>query len=366
MKILVLKFRNIGDVLLITPLLSNLKQQYPESKIDVAVNKGTESMVSLNPNINKLFIYDRELIKSLSFIGKLWKEVQFSFSFRKEHYDIVINLTEGDRGAQIAWLSGASIRIGYQNKNWIFRNAFNHYLPKQEYRHTLETNLDSLRLLNLPIKSKRVEVCCSEEDTIFVEKKISTINYQLSTAGFIHIHPVSRWLFKCIADQTMAKIIDYCEIELKTKVVITAAPVQEELDKVNNILDFCKSTPVNLSGELTLKQTAALNKKAKLFIGVDTAVMHMSAANDTPVLAFFGPSGANHWGPWDNGMMQSSYTRKNGFQVMGKHRVFSESRECQPCGKDGCNGTKISDCLMNLDIVIIKKNIREMIHEAKS
>ena len=158
MKILILKFRNIGDVLLITPLLSNLKQHYPESQIDVAVNKGTEAMVSLNPNISNVIVYDRTLIKSLSLIKKLIKEVQFCFSFRKELYDLVINLTEGDRGAQIAWLSNAPVRVGYKNKNWIFRNAFNRYLPKQKYRHTLELNLDPLRVLNIPIKNKIVEI----------------------------------------------------------------------------------------------------------------------------------------------------------------------------------------------------------------
>ena len=357
MKILILKFRNIGDVLLITPLLSNLKQYYPESQINVAVNKGTEPMVSLNPNINKLIIYDRDLIKSLSLVKKLLQEIRFSFAFRKERYDMVINLTEGDRGAQISWLSGAPIRIGYPNKNRILKNAFTHHLPKQAFRHTLETNLDPLRALGIPINNKKVEIYCDKNDEYFMDDKLSKIQQ------FIHIHPVSRWLFKCIADQTMAQIIDYCETELNTKVIITAAPVQAEIDKINSILSFCKSNPINLSGELSLKQTAALNKKAKLFIGVDTAIMHMSAANDTPVFAFFGPSGTDHWGPWDNDMMQSTYTERNGFQIMGKHRVFAESRSCQPCGRDGCNGTKISNCLMSLDINIIKKNIQEMFYE---
>jgi len=355
MRILILKFRNIGDVLLITPLLGNLKQYYPESQIDVAVNKGTESMVSLNPNVNKLIIYDRDFIKSLSPVKKLLQEIQFSFSFRKERYDMVINLTEGDRGAQIAWLSGAPIRIGYPNKNRILKNAFTHHLPKQAFRHTLETNLDPLRVLNIPINNKKVEIFWDKSDEYFINDKLSKIEQ------FIHIHPVSRWLFKCIADQTMAEIIDYCEMVLNTKVIITAAPVQAELDKVDSILSLCKSDPINLSGKLSLKQTVALNKKSKLFIGVDTAVMHISAANDTPVFAFFGPSGTDHWGPWDNDMTQSTYTERNGFQIMGKHKVFSESRSCQPCGQDGCNGTKISDCLMSLDVAIIKKTINKML-----
>jgi len=356
-KILILKFRNIGDVLLITPLLSNLKQHYPEAKIDVAINKETEPMLSLNPDINKIVAHDRDFIKSLPLIKKLIKEIQFTLFFRKKHYDMVINLTEGDRGAQIAWLAGASVRIGYPNKNWILKNAFTHYLPKQAFRHTLETNLDPLRVLDIPINNKKVEIFWNKDDESFVNDKM------LNIEQFIHIHPVSRWLFKCIADQTMAEIIDYCEIVLNTKVIITAAPVQAELDKVNSILKLCQSNPINLSGELSLKQTAALNKKAKLFIGVDTAIMHISAANDTPVFAFFGPSGTDHWGPWDNSMIQSTYTERNGFQVMGKHRVFAESRGCQPCGQDGCNGTKVSDCLMSLDIDLIKKNIQEMLNE---
>ena len=95
-------------------------------------------------------------------------------------------------------------------------------------------------------------------------------------------------------------------------------------------------------------------------IGVDTAIMHISASNNIPVLAFFGPSGADHWGPWDYDLMESGYTKRNGFQTMGRHRVFAESRGCQPCGQDGCDGSKISDCLMAMDIDLIKRNIREM------
>jgi heptosyltransferase-3 len=61
--------------------------------------------------------------------------------------------------------------------------------------------------------------------------------------------------------------------------------------------------------------------------------------------------------------MESGYTKRNGFQTMGRHRVFAEIRECQPCGQDGCDGTKISDCLMDMDIDLIKRNIQEMLSE---
>jgi len=357
MKILIIKFRNIGDVLLITPLVSNLKAYYKDAQIDVAVNHHTDPMINLNPNINKVIIYERDLVKTSSLFIKIWKEIKFFISFRKEDYDMVINLTEGDRGAIISWLTKAPVRIGYLNRNSFFKDIYTHNLPKQELRHTIETNIDPLRQLNIPIKHKKVEVFWSKDDDRLVQKELTNIN------EFIHIHPVSRWLFKCIADNTMAQIIDYCELELGSRVFITASSEKFELDKVDKILNYCKSNPVNIAGKFSLKQIAALNKKSKLFIGVDTAIMHVSASNNIPVFAFFGPSGANHWGPWDNDLMESGYTKRNGFQTMGRHRVFAESRGCQPCGQDGCDGSKISDCLMTMDIDLIKRNIQEMLSE---
>jgi heptosyltransferase-3 len=354
MKILLIKFRNIGDVLLITPLVSNLKAFYKDAQIDVAVNHHTDPMINLNPNINKVIIYERELVKISSLFLRILKEIKFFFSFRKESYDIVINLTEGDRGAIISWLSKAPIRVGYLSKNRFFKNIYTHNLPKQQLRHIVETNIDALRELNIPIKHKKVEIFWDKDDESIVKKELTDIK------EFIHIHPVSRWLFKCIADNTMAQIIDFCELELGYKVLLTASSEKFELDKVNNIINYCKSKPVNLAGKFSLNQIAALNKRSKLFIGVDTAIMHISASNNIPVFAFFGPSGANHWGPWDNDFMESRYTKRNGFQTMGRHRVFAESRGCQPCGQDGCDGSKISDCLMAMDIDLIKTNIQEM------
>ena len=69
---------------------------------------------------------------------------------------MVINLTEGDRGAIISWLTKAPVRIGYLNRNSFFKDIYTHNLPKQELRHTIETNIDPLRQLNIPIKHKKV------------------------------------------------------------------------------------------------------------------------------------------------------------------------------------------------------------------
>ena len=350
MKILVIKFRNIGDVLLTTPLIKNLKLHYPDAKIDVALNKGTEEMVTKNPNINEIFVYDRSYYKSLPKVKKIIEEFKFLRSFKD--YDMVINTTEGDRGAFIAKFSKAKTKIGYPvKKNWFLKSVFDISLPKPTLiRHIIDNNLDALRVQNLEVLEKKVEIFWDKED----KKKVDSLNL----GEFVHIHPVSRWLFKCIKDEIMAEIIDFIESKGK-KVVITASPDEKEIKKVESILSFTKSNPINLSGKLSLKEVAYLSSKAKLFIGVDTAVMHMAAAVNTPVVAFFGPSGAFNWGPWDNDLMESGYKEKNGIQKMGKHIVIQHNWDCIPCGKDGCNGSKVSDCLMQFNMNEVKKIIEE-------
>jgi heptosyltransferase-3 len=352
MKILVMKFRNIGDVLLITPLIENLKRNYPDSIIDVALNEETKEMITLNPNVNKIHSYPRNKIKKLPLIKKIKSELSFIFKIRKEKYDMVINLTKGDRGAFISLFSGAKTKVGFIQEG-ISKRAFNYSLPlKQGMKHTLEWDLDALRVLNKEIFTKKVSIYESEEDKQFIE------NLNLPNE-FVHFHPVSRWLFKCIKDDISAQIIDFIQDELNIPVIITAAPVKEEIEKVESILKLCKSNPINLTSKLSLKQTSALNKKAKFFVGVDTAIMHISAANNIPVIAFFGPSGAFHWGPWDNNLNESEYKNRNGYQEMGKHKVIQHSLECAPCGQDGCNGSKISDCLMSFDMDFVKNKIKE-------
>jgi heptosyltransferase-3 len=104
-----------------------------------------------------------------------------------------------------------------------------------------------------------------------------------------------------------------------------------------------------------------LNKKARLFIGVDTVIMHISAANNIPVLAFFGLTAVDNWGPWENDLGLSTYVTKSGIQRNGKHIVYSEELDCIGCNQHGCNDSYESICLNKLSIDIIKLNIRGMV-----
>lgn len=344
MKILIMKFRNIGDVLLTTPLINNLKRVYPNAQIHFALNSECKDMITQNPNIDKIHSYER---KKRGIFSRIKYELNFARSLKKEKFDLIIQTTEGDRGVFIGAFCKPKTLISFPTRHFYL----NYFITKQIVTdklnlHTVEQNLLALNALGFEAIDKKVE--------IFFDNKLPI---ELP-AKFIHIHPVSRWMFKCINDKIMSEIIDFIENELNIKAVLTSDKNEIELKKIRDILELCKSNPINLSGKLSLKEVASLSKKSIMYIGVDTAIMHIAAANDTPVLAFFGPSSAITWGAWDNSFMENGYKNRSGIESMGKHTAFRDVRNCMPCNRDGCNGCKISDCLMNLDILNIKNLIK--------
>jgi heptosyltransferase-3 len=110
--------------------------------------------------------------------------------------------------------------------------------------------------------------------------------------------------------------------------VLTCAPDPAEQDIARAILARVARPVVDLSGQLSLKELGALLRRARLFIGVDSAPMHIAAAVGTPTVALFGPSGEAEWGPW-----------------MVRSRILTSDHRCRPCGFDGCGGGKRSECL---------------------
>jgi heptosyltransferase-3 len=359
-KILIIKLRHIGDVLLTVPTIRALKENFPDANISALVNKGTEEMLQGNPLLNNIIIYNRD-IKKQKLFNALKEETSFVLNLRKEVFDLTVDLTSGDRPAILSYLSGARYRIGNNPMGKGFlgkRLAYTHLANVEQKRmHTVEYNLDIVREFGIDTKDKTVDFYFNAEDRGYTDNFLKK-NKVTEKDILIHIHPTSRWLFKTWNDKSMAEIIDYLQLKKKTKVIVTSSPEKKELDKAKKILKLCKSKPLELLGKTSLKQLGALSKGANLFFGVDSAPMHIAAAVNTPVIALFGPSGAFHWGPWYNQQGQgargkgqkNAYKKKNGIQAFGIHTVIQKDWDCIPCGKDGCDGTKISRCLEEISV----------------
>lgn len=320
MKILLVKYRNIGDVLLASPLLPNFRHHYPEARIDFALNDYCLEMIADHPDVGEVFPYPRASLGSMSFHRRLRGEIAHLRRVLKNGYDVVVNLTEGDRGHLIAALSRATVRLGLPARQGIFKwlNPCTALASETDHVHTVTKCFQYLDLLGLDTVTREVSIYWSH----VVDRRIDELLGTHGIERFVHVHPVSRWMFKCWEDDRMARIIDYLEKEANIRVVISASSEKKERDRVDKVLSLCHSTPLNLTGQLTLKELACLASRARFFFGIDSAPMHMAAAVNTPVVALFGGSSPVLWGPWDNELANPTYRLVDGIQHVGKHSVI--------------------------------------------
>ena len=152
MKILIMKFRNIGDVLLTSPMADALATLPEKPELTFLVKKGTEAMLDGHPHIKQVLTLP-ERGKQESQWGFLKRQLTFIQQLRAEAFDISINTTEGDRGLIFGWLSGAKRRIGYlnkQDKGWRKLLVTEAHLMREGRRHTVLRNLDLLTHLVKP------------------------------------------------------------------------------------------------------------------------------------------------------------------------------------------------------------------------
>ncbi|MDE5817440.1 MAG: putative lipopolysaccharide heptosyltransferase III [Helicobacter sp.] len=310
MKILVVKFRNIGDVLLTTPLFANLRAHFPSATIHAAINAESLPMLEGNPNIDAIFPYERARIKKLGILARLREEWRYLRQFRSG-YDVLINTTEGERGAWIAQLARPTIHVA-PARSLLLRPT---HLFTPYKGHIIDHHLEAISLLGHEIVGKAATL-------VYGAQHLARLHELGLPPRYVHFHPLSRWQFKCIDDALSAAIIDYIQNELGIPVVLSAAPNEAEMGRIATILSLCASEPLNFAGKLNLKELAALAGNATAFVGVDTATMHIAAALDTPTIAFFVASAVFHWGAWDNALTDCPYTDQDGIQRMGKHSIF--------------------------------------------
>ncbi|GER93564.1 putative lipopolysaccharide heptosyltransferase III [hot springs metagenome] len=371
-RILVIKLRHIGDVLLTAPVFRALKEKFPDAQITALVNSGTEDVLKGNTLIDEILIMDRS-IKRLSIIQRYAKEIVFLKDIRANGFDMTIDLTGGDRAAVISFASGARYRLGWKSdKGFIGKKyVYTHLSEPDANKHIVLQNLDVISQFGITTEDLTVNFYIPDDDRIFIKDILRKYNADKET-NIVHIHPTSRWLFKCWKDEYMAEVIRWL-LDRGNRVIVTSSPDKKEVEKAKKILSLVgnsrSSLLIDLCGKTTIKQLGAISEVSNLFFGVDSAPMHIAAAVGTPVVALFGPSGTFHWGPWDNNsshftvhnsQFKSPYKKRNGIQTFAIHTVIQRDWDCIPCGKDGCNGSKISKCLDDIrpdEVIEIIKNV---------
>lgn len=347
-RVLVVKLRHHGDVLLTSPVFNILKNRAPHLEIDALVYKDTAEMLSLHPAISQLHHIDRGW-KRLGLLQQISSEWTLLRSLQERQYDLVIHLTEHNRGAWLSRLLGSRYGVARKipGRGRFWRKSFTHLYPWAggNRRHTVELHLDALRRIGIypTTGERRLALVSGDAAEAGIQAKLAEAG--LAPRGFIHLHPASRWLFKCWPAERVTALIRALQRQGR-RIVVTAAPDPVELAWVQEILRPLDEPVVDFSGQLSLKELSALCSQAALFVGMDSVPMHIAAAMGTPVVALFGPSGEQEWGPW---------------QVA--QRLLVSDHACRPCGNDGCGGGKLSECLAEIPVDRVLSAVEELLEE---
>jgi heptosyltransferase-3 len=346
---LVVKLRHHGDVLLASPVLSTLKAHAPQLEIDALVYDDTASMLAGHPALSMLHLVGREW-REAGLLSRIAAERRLFGALRARRYDLLVHLSEQPRGAWLARHLGVrhSVAPRMPKRGDFWKKSFTHLFPllNNGRRHQVELNLDALRRIGVqPSQESRQVAFIPGADA---EARVDTLlaSNGLDTGGYVHVHPASRWRFKCWTVEKNAELLNRLGIE-ERRIVLTASPNADELAFVEEIAKRVQAPMLNLAGKLTIKELGALTARAGVFIGVDSMPMHLASAMGTPIVALFGPSGDVEWGPW-----------------RGNFRVVSSTHTCRPCGLDGCGGGKVSECLTLLPVSAVHEAVRELLAAA--
>lgn len=295
-RILVIKFRHHGDMLLTTPVIHSLKAAWPHAQIDVLLYEETRAMLGDHPDIHQIYAIDRRW-KKQGVRYQLGQEWRLMNTLRKRRYDIVINLADQWRSAIITRFTGARVRLGFdfpKRQGALWKRCHTQLVSTAGHstQHTVEQNLSLLAPLKLPVRQDNVRMHYSTDDR----------EEALRLAGaedYIVVQPTSRWFFKCWSEDKFAAALQGL-VDDGQRIVLTSGPDSKEIAMVDGIIKRLtfRDSVISLAGQLTLTQLAALIDGARLFIGVDSVPMHMAAALQTPTVALFGPSKLVFWRPW--------------------------------------------------------------------
>lgn len=307
-EILVIKLRYLGDVLLITPCLQAIKENLPHANVTVVVNKGTEAILQNHPCVDHVVVIDRRyFIEGCRAVMRL----------RERRYDLVLDLTDGDRSAIMTRLLNARHRVGYNAEHrWRGRCYDQVIHADPDEMHSVNYYLRAVQDIGLKTNMYAPTLSFGPDDEEYANELL--VDHGIDREEqLVMIHPGSRWKAKSWLPERFAAVADTIQDSRSTRVVFAGS--EQERVWVKNIQAQMSTTSVSIVGQTTVLQLAAVMRKCALFLGNDNGPMHMAAAVGLPVVALFGPTNPKVWGPWGKG-----------------HRVFFKDFDCRACFVPGC------------------------------
>lgn len=352
-RILLACTQRIGDVLLATPLARSMKRAWPEAELDMLVFRGTEAVLEGNPDIGQVIA-----IPSRAGLGDRWRELRRLW----RRYDLAVSPLPTDRSRLYCWAASPR-RFGLlrperkeRPKAWLLSawRAFDDLNT-----HTVSMGLALAELLRISPSFEIVPPSCSPDQLDSLLARLQP----LEGKPFAVLHPYPKFAYKMWTRDAWLALARWLK-ERGLGVVFTGGPEPLERTYVEDIAR--EALGLNLAGGLSLAQTAELIKRARLYVGPDTAVTHIAAATGAPTIALFGPSNPVKWGPWpkDWARHESPWQRRGSGRQSNVFLIQGEDvRGCVPCMQEGCERRvdSGSECLLSLEAGVVIRAAKTML-----
>jgi heptosyltransferase-2 len=318
-RILLIQTAFLGDVILATPVIAELKRIFPSSEISILVKKGNESLLENNPHIQEVFTFEKSK-------GKYKEILRLVRSFRRQNFDLAINLHRFGSSGLITILSGAKKTIGF-NKNpfsFAYSKRFPHLIG--DGTHEVARNLSLIKEFGA-VELRRPELYPSQANKDRIKS--------YAQGQFFCFAPASVWFTKQLP---IDKWIELAEKKVFEGTVYLLGGKQD-YDVCEHIRTSVENGQIiNLCGELNLLESAALMSSATRNYVNDSGPLHLASAMNAPVTAFF-----------------CSTIPEFGFGPLSddsKILQVEEKISCRPCGLHGHASCPKGDfqCGMDIDL----------------
>ena len=281
-KILIIKLRGIGDVVLSTIVLDNLKSEFPEAQIDYLTDPPSIPGINGLSQVNKVWAFPRK---------SNWKRIKLMLQIRKSNYDLVFDFFANPGTAQFTFISGAKYRVGFPYKGRKY--AYNYYGPEERSKyHSALLHLFTLEKLDLRHDLENLYFNINEDDKLLFNNYIS--DNRLDNRFIVGISPSGGWASKKCDPSKFAEIGLAVREKYNAEILILWGKSDElEANEIH------KQIPGSfLAPPTSITEMAAFISGCSILIANDSGPMHISTAVGTPVLSIHGPTDPKLQGPF--------------------------------------------------------------------
>lgn len=340
MKILVINLMHLGDLMLVTPVLTTLRKNFPTDYIALLADKKLADLVQYNKNLDECILIDKKGVDD-----NFLRFVKFIFKIRAEKFDLVINLHRNERASALAAFSGAKKIVGYSKPG--FSLFFDEVLPNlKAIKHQIHSHFDVL------IKACGVEKIYDNGLEMWIPDTAELAAEKIFRDNFgetkvIAFNIGASWLTKRWIDSYFAECADIL-LEKGYGIAFLGGTMDKEivLSCVEKMRHKDSERLKIFTGEFSLEVLAGFLDNCVLFLTTDSGPMHVGVARNIPIVTMFGASPVPGFYPYD-----------------AKDILIKTPEPCHPCGKHICPraGDENLACMKKIPVEVVMKYVFELL-----